>query len=144
MIKEQDCKRKQRDTRFDREYKKERHNEEKFSTRIPKELIWLSSKRKSSAAKQAHSSVTIFPLWNWGKDEKRIALFPISLLLLVTLIHSATLLISISPDNFSWHCLNATNSLEHHCRPAKWRLEHKERPGQRQIRMWITLKNLCT
>lgn len=64
---------------------------------------------RSSVAKQAHSSVTIFPLWNWGRDEERIAVFPISLVLLVTLIHLTGLLISIFPYHFSTHCLRATN-----------------------------------
>lgn len=89
-----------------------------------KNIILLSSEGRSSVAKQARSSVTIFPLWNGRRDEERIALFPISLLLLVT--HSSHRPIDL---NFATSFLSALprchRSFIHNCGPAKWMLDNQ-------------------
>lgn len=55
-----------------------------YTNESQKNINLLPSKRRFSVAKHVHSSVTIFPLRNGRRDEERIALFPISVLLLVT------------------------------------------------------------
>lgn len=147
-----DDRRIQSEKRWEREKQKGRRRKRK--TRSPvypllesqKNIILHASRGRSLVAKQAHSSVTIFPLWNWGRDEERIALFPISLLLLVT--HSSRRPIDL---NFTRSFLSALPQCHqqpfiHNCRLTKFRQRIKAQPQTRRSKHspgeWIRVKNL--
>lgn len=110
---------------------KEKMDSSIYTIESQKNINLLPSKRRSSMAKHVQSTVTLFPLRNGRRGEERIALFPISVLLLVT--HSSRRPIDL---NFTRSFLPALPQRHqpfiHNWRPAKWMLDNWYKPRSKQ------------